>query len=131
MSIPYNCWDKVVKYLGVEAGIKKMVNSRDWRFEVARADINRLRFIHRCIKNESCSIRYNWAVRRCKDYCLHLKHKHLRPDLLRRIMHSELICKFNIPRALTNQRHQEHVYYLRQYITIKRMLTDQHRYLPA
>ena len=113
MSIPQSCWDMVVNYMGVERRIKDLMHNRDWRFEVARADINRLRFIHRCVRNERDGVKYRWAMRRCKDYCAHLKYKHLRPALLHRIMLSELICKMDITRALQHKRHQEHVFYLK------------------
>ena len=125
--IPQTCWDMVVKYMGVEQRIKDLMTKRDWRFEVARADINRLRFIHRCIRKEQCPVKYNWAIRRCKDYCTHLKYKHLRPELLHRIMLSELICKFDMMRSANNKRHAEHVFYLLQFIKIKKLI-DQRQY---
>ena len=130
-QISQGCWDRVVKYIGLEQHIKSLVSKRDWRFEVARADINRLRFVYRCLMNETNGERYRWCIKRSKSYMLYLKNRHFKPALLHRLLLAELVCKLDRKRATreTKRKFAEYAHYIRQYQEIKRNINrlDPHR----
>ena len=93
-EIPDAVWQRVVRYIGMEQNLLTLKQSRDWRFEKARAAINRAWKAAR-----SCILTGSWPSYVAKLVLLraHIRmarHGHITDSLVHRTLMAELRLKF-------------------------------------
>ena len=93
-KIPDDVWQRVIRYIGMEQDLNMLKEKRDWRFEKARAAINRAWKAAR-----ACILTGSWPNYLAKLVLLraHLRNArrgHITHSLLHRTLMAELRMKF-------------------------------------
>ena len=93
-NIPDGVWQRVVRYIGMEWELKMLKDKRDWRFEKARAAINRAWKAAR-----ACLLTGSWPTYVAKLVLLraHIRNArqgHISKSLVHRTLMAELRLKF-------------------------------------
>ena len=93
-KIPDDVWQRVIRFIGMEQDLKMLKEKRDWRFEKARAAINRAWKAAR-----SCILTGAWPTYLAKLVLLraHLRnarHGHITDSLVHRTLMAELRSRF-------------------------------------
>ena len=103
MNLPQPLWDRVVRYAGLEQKLIK-IKKRDWRFEEARAYLNRVHHLYMCIRTQPHN-RRNVRMRRLREVLGRFEKKHLKKDMLFKILMGQLHRKM----CSTDRRRQRYV----------------------
>ena len=114
MSIPDPCWQKVVRYIGIEQELIAFKKKRDWRFERARADINRCwKAARACLLTASFKT-YLGKITFLRTYLKHTRAVHLTKEMKHRMLLAELRVRFKREHSsIEDQKRVKAIYCLR------------------
>ena len=104
MNLPQPLWDRVIRYAGLEQRLIK-IKQRDWRFEEARAYLNRIHHLYMCIRTTPPSAARVIRMKRLKTLMCFFERQHLKKELRRRILMGEVHRKM----CSTDRRRQRYV----------------------
>ena len=121
MDLPQPLWDRVIRYVGFEQKLIK-IKQRDWRFEEARAYLNRIHHLYMCIRTQPHNYR---AVRmqRLQQVLGFFEQKHLK----KHIRHMILIAEVHRKMCCTDRRLHRYVELYILYKHLKRFSKNPHR----
>ena len=95
MHIPDNVWQRVIRYIGLEQDLIYDKNLRDWRFERARADINRCwKAARKCMLSSSWD-RYLTSLVLLRASIGHTKVTHITKQMKHKVLMADLRTFFN------------------------------------
>ena len=120
MNLPQPLWDRVVRYVGLEQKLIK-IKQRDWRFEEARAYLNRVHHLYMCIRTQPQG-RRSVRMRRLQEVLRLFEKKHLKKDLRFRILMGQVHRKM----CCTDRRRQRYVELYVLYNHLRRFIKKPH-----
>ena len=111
-EIPDDCWQRIVEYIGLEKRLIQ-IKKRDWRFEEARAMVNKglqgltllcYRYVYSAANTtDMVALDVLWAT--VISYWTNVvKRRAMKRDLIRRTLISQLRVHFNTDKAIDRQR---------------------------
>ena len=121
MNLPQPLWDRVVHYVGFEQNLIKM-KKRDWRFEEARAYLNRLHHLYMCIRTSAHASRPD-RMERLRKLMKFYERQHLKPRMLHMILMGQLHRKM----CCTDRRRHRYVEMYILYKHLKRFIKKPQR----
>ena len=114
-TLPQPLWDRVIRYAGLEQKLIK-IKQRDWRFEEARAYLNRVHHLYMCIRTTPPSAARVVRMERLQTLMLYFERQHLKPGLRHMILMGEVHRKM----CCTDRRRHRYVELYTLYRHLKR-----------
>ena len=102
-DIPQPVWDRIVRYAGREQALMKIAK-RDWRFETARAYLNRLHHLYMCIRTSQPPAREP-LMRQLRALMKRFEQRHMTKQMRHYVLMGQVLRKLNC----TDHRRQRYV----------------------
>lgn len=119
-DIPQPVWDRIVRYAGREQALMKIAK-RDWRFETARAYLNRLHHLYMCIRTSQPPTREP-LMRQLRNLMKRFEVRHMTAQMRHYVLMGQVLRKMNC----SDHRRQRYVELYILYRHLKNFINKPH-----